>query len=609
MVPLRGKPLLQHQIELCHRHEFDHIVILAHHRYERIVEYFGDGRGFGVSLSYSIEAQPRGTAGALRDALSMLDERFIVLYGDTFVEVDLRKVWDRHAVSGAAGTILLHPNDHPQDSDLVDVNDKGDVVSIFPYPHPPGRKIRNLVNAALYVLDRSEIADVTPSNGSADIAKHMFPAMLNAGRRLQAYVTPEYIKDMGTPARLDKVASDIERGVVERLSSRNLRSAVFLDRDGTLIKEVGHLDSTEKIELLPGVADAVRCLNREGLLAVVTTNQPVVARGEISLGQLSQIHAELETRLGAEGCYLDRIYFCPHHPDKGFPGEVVELKRHCDCRKPAAGLIDEACKDLYIDRRSSWMIGDSTSDIEAGRRAGVRTILVRSGYGGSDAKYPARPDYIFADLAEAVNWITSGYREMFRRVTEMAVKITSHARVVVVGGTSDSGREAVAQILKDVIAEEGRVAHIVPFESWLTLNDDLQRSVASDLQSEARVAMRDILGVAASTARQRLRHGAYDPVTRRRMPRPIEQSVGSRDVLVVVGYPLLVQELTYPEIGISRVLVRKRPNTVGQGSSEKRASVYARMCEDVAVEAGVSNPSIPHAGCDEVVGADFVLEC
>src|SRR5205814_5343742 len=252
-----------------------------------------------------------------------------LLYGDTFLDVDLRRLWHAHDMHGADATLFLHPNDHPHDSDVVSLDATGTVREIHPYPHPPGADFRNLVNAALYVMEREGLERYASAEAPSDIAKHMFPAMLAAGRRLHGHVSPEYIKDVGTPQRLDKVERDIDAGVVERLSSRDLRAAGFLDRDGTINREVEHLRDVEQIELLPGAADAIRRLNQAGRLAVVVTNQPVLARGDVTSEGLERIHARLETRLGEGGAYLDGVYVCPHHPERGFPGEVPSLKIEC----------------------------------------------------------------------------------------------------------------------------------------------------------------------------------------------------------------------------------------------------------------------------------------
>ena len=135
------------------------------------------------------------------------------------------------------------------------------------------------------------------------------------------------------------------------------------------------------------------------------TNQPVIARGEATVATLADIHHKLEWELGKAGAYLDALYYCPHHPDAGFPGEVAALKIACDCRKPATGLIDAACRDFAIDRAASWMVGDSTRDVELARRAGLASVLVRTGNGGDDGRYEARADHVVADIAAAAELI------------------------------------------------------------------------------------------------------------------------------------------------------------------------------------------------------------
>lgn len=163
------------------------------------------------------------------------------------------------------------------------------------------------------------------------------------------------------------------------MTGRNLRNrqrAVFLDRDGTINRYVGFLRDIEEFELIPGAADAVRRINASGYLAVVVTNQPVIARGELSYAGLEEIHNKMETFLGLEGAYLDGIYFCPHHPHGGYEGEVKELKFDCGCRKPKPGMLLKAAADFNIDMGSSWMVGDGENDIQAGQAAGCRTALL-----------------------------------------------------------------------------------------------------------------------------------------------------------------------------------------------------------------------------------------
>lgn len=542
MVPVLGKPLLHHQIELCRKHGFTDIALLVQHRHQKISEYFRDGSAFGVTLKYSIEDEPRGTAGALRDALPILGERFLVLYGDTFIDVNLRNFWDAHSASGCAGALFLHPNDHPHDSDLVVIDAASAILSILPYPHPPGLEARNLVNAGLYVLDRAGLEDVTPAEGKADIAKHMFPCMLELGRPLHGYVSCEYIKDMGTPERLDKVERDFIAGLPERLSGRQLRSAVFLDRDGTINREVNHLKSPDQMALLPDAANAIRRLNRNGTLAVVITNQAVIARGDLSFEGLGRIHARLESLLGADGAFLDGIYFCPHHPDSGFPGEVVELKRTCTCRKPEPGLIDQACRDLKIGRQDSWMVGDTTSDVEAGRRAGIRTVLLRTGHAGVDARHVVRPDYIAPDLVDAVDWILSGHAELSRRLASIAVQASRTPRLLLIGGLARAGKSYAAQVLKELLHTLGRKAHVISLDGWLKPQSERREGSGVRERYNLAAASATIADVARSSSRVVLHEPVYDRLARNADSQRIEHSVGPNDVLIVEGVPALLMD-------------------------------------------------------------------
>jgi histidinol-phosphate phosphatase family protein len=466
MAPIMGIPVLQHQIELCRRHGFIDIALLVHYQSDSIMDYFNNGEKYGVNLTYIVEKDARGTAGALRDALKYLDEQFIVLYADTYADVDLTRLWEFAVINQGDGVLLLHPNDHPSDSDLIEIDDNGKVVAIQPYPHPENIDYPNLVNAAMYVLKKSSLCNMIPTEGKYDLAKHTFVNMLAAGLRLQAYITPEYIKDMGTPSRLEQVERDLINGLPEKLSTRKYRTAVFLDRDGTLNREVSHLCHPEQLELLPGACEAVCSINRAGLLAVGITNQPVLARGEATWDDLRLIHARLDRLLGQGKAYLDRMYICPHHPDKGFIGEAPELKFKCACRKPETGLIDRAVQELDISRRKSWLIGDATSDILAGQRAGLRTILLRTGYAGRDCKYVVDPDYICDGLKDAVQWILNGHSLMIATLMPIAHGFRAE-RMILLGGAARTGKTLAAKVLSELLESMGRTVHIIPLDAWL----------------------------------------------------------------------------------------------------------------------------------------------
>lgn len=185
------------------------------------------------------------------------------------------------------------------------------------------------------------------------------------------------------------------------VSAKSVR-AVFLDRDGTIIRQVELLHKVSEVKLLPKAAQAIRRLNGLGYLVVVITNQPVVARGIIGEKEVDKIHAVLIKRLKKCGARLDAIYYCPHHPE----ANVKKYRIKCRCRKPNIGMILKAVKDFGIDLKKSFMIGDSTRDILAGNRAGLKVILVKTGHGGKDVwQFKSKPDFVVKDLTEAVKII------------------------------------------------------------------------------------------------------------------------------------------------------------------------------------------------------------
>jgi D,D-heptose 1,7-bisphosphate phosphatase len=540
MVPVAGRPVLEHQIDLCRRHGFDDIALLVHYEHAAIQDHFGDGAAFGVRLHYIVEADARGTAGAVADALPHMAARFLLLYGDVFFDVDLSALWRVHAARGARATLVLHPNDHPADSDLVELDGDGGVLRVLGYPHPPGQEVRNLVNAALYVFERDGLAQFVPGDRRTDIAKDMLPAMLRAGVPLHGHVTPEYLKDMGTPERLDKVARDIEFGLPEMLSGRAGRAAVFLDRDGTLNREVQHLRSRDQFELLDGVGGAIRRLNRAGRLSVVVTNQPVIARGEATRAEVDAVHARMDGLLGEQGAYIDAVYLCPHHPDGGFAGEVRALKIACACRKPGTGMIDAACADLRIARAASWMVGDLSSDMEAGRLAGLRTILVSTGHAGTDDKHVLQPDYTVPDLAAAVGWILDGHAAAIASWMPLLDAARGAQRLVLVGGTARSGKSSGAQVLKELVELRGRRAHVISLDSFLHPSEHRLEGEGVLARYDMARACDELLGVAAATTRTRLAVDVYHRGTRRMLGRRRELSIGAQDMLIVEGVPALL---------------------------------------------------------------------
>lgn len=386
MIKIAGKPVLEHEIECLREQGFTDLIITVSHLGKIIMDYFGDGSRFGVQIQYFNEETPLGNAGALFKLRDCLKEDFLLLNADSVFDVDFNRFVEFHREHGGFVTLFTHPNSHPYDSGLLIADKNGAVEQWLTKEDPRPQWYRNRVNAGLHVmnpvaLDRTGIDPETVGkeiNGKilkVDLDRQVLKPLCGSGKMF-CYDSPEYVKDMGTPDRYEVVCRDFAAGRVKAKNLKQKQKAIFLDRDGTINKYVGFLRNIDDFELLPNVAEAIRTINESGYLAIVVTNQPVIARGEVTLAELQQIHNKMETLLGAEGAYLDGIYYCPHHPHKGYEGEIPELKIDCDCRKPKPGMLLKAAEDFNIDLSQSWMIGDGENDILAGGAAGCKTVLL-----------------------------------------------------------------------------------------------------------------------------------------------------------------------------------------------------------------------------------------
>ena len=392
MINICGKPILEHQIDNLKACGLTDIILVIGYLGEKIKDYFGDGSRFGVCIEYFIEDHPLGTAGALFK-MPQLTEDFLLLCGDVIIDVDFNRFIAFHREKKAWASLVAHPNGHPYDSSLLVTEIEApkmaggmpvDTHQVICWMAKEDERLyyKNRVNAGIELIS-PELLKETMKNfvprhpetpDKIDLDRDVLKTNIGSGR-IYAYDTPEYVKDMGTPDRFFEVENDIKTGKVHAHNLKNRQKAIFLDRDGTINKMVGFITKPEQFELLPGVAKAIKAINKSGYLAIVITNQPVIARGDCTFEQLQTIHNKMETELGKEGAFVDAIYVCPHHTDKGFSGERPEYKCDCDCRKPKPGLLLQAAKDFNIDLSQSYMIGDSDGDVKAGENAGVKEAI------------------------------------------------------------------------------------------------------------------------------------------------------------------------------------------------------------------------------------------
>lgn len=382
MIKIEGKPVLEHEIECLRNQGFNDIILTVSHLGNIITDYFGDGSGispatnktFGVNIEYYFEREPLGNAGALFKIKDKLTEDFLLLNADAMFDVDFNRFVNQHRRKGGLVTLFTHPNSHPYDSGLIIADERGAVQQWLAKEDVRPEYYKNRVNAGLHVIS-PQVLYVDIKTPKIDLDRQLLKPLAGSGKMF-VYDSSEYVKDMGTPERYHIVCQDFATGKVKARNLQNKQRAVFLDRDGTINKYVGFLCKIDDFELIEGVAEAIRTINELGYLVIVVTNQSVIARGDVSVEELQEIHNKMEVLLGKKGAYIDGIYYCPHHPHKGYEGERPEFKIDCECRKPKSGMLMKAAEDFNIDLTQSWMVGDGENDIKAGIAAGCRTALI-----------------------------------------------------------------------------------------------------------------------------------------------------------------------------------------------------------------------------------------
>lgn len=407
MIDICGKPLLERQMEWLISQNIKEVTLIIGHLGEKIVEYFENGEKVGISIKYIIENEPLGTAGGLYYTRTEEQCPILLINGDLMLDVDIEKMYDFHKNNQADITLLTHPNNHPYDSALIETNDYGRILRWI-NKEDPREDYKNRVNAGVHLIEQNvlDFMNTMMSPKKLDLDRDILKP--NIGNyKIYAYDTPEYVKDIGTPERYHSVCLDYMKGLIKRKNLSNKQKAIFLDRDGTINKLKGFITTPDEIELIEGSAKAIALINQSGYLAIVITNQPVIARGDCSFEDLEQIHKRLQRLLGEEHAYLDDVFICPHHTDKGYEGERPEYKIDCECRKPKPGLLYQAMVKYNVNIEESFMIGDSKSDIEAGRNAGCRTGYVISKEAANQAKINA--DIIGDNLNEIVGRILNDY--------------------------------------------------------------------------------------------------------------------------------------------------------------------------------------------------------
>lgn len=408
MVQLDGKPLLLHAIDSLKRNGVDEVFISVGFLYQTIIDYFGNGEKFGIKINYIIEDKPLGSGGALYYLKNKLTDDFIVCMGDALFDIDVSRMLKFHKKNNAIATLLVHPNCHPYDSDLVIVDENNKIIKIDKKGTERNYFYKNNVNAGFFIINPSALYFFDKPK-VVSMENDFIKKLIEDGKKVVAYKSSEYIKDVGTPERYFAGLHDLQRGIVQKKCLRNKQKAIFFDRDGTLNKYCGFVRCPEDLVLVDDAVEALKLVNESQYLAIIISNQPVIARGECTFEEVENIFNKLESELGHKGVYVDGRYYCPHHPHKGYAGEVESLKINCNCRKPKIGLIEQAAKDFNLNVHDCVVIGDSNVDVQTALNAGIPSIRVPSKL---EEEQKIKATYDAKNLVDAVKYFFKSRREL-----------------------------------------------------------------------------------------------------------------------------------------------------------------------------------------------------
>lgn len=318
-----------------------------------------------------------GTAGCLTKLNNKsLADHILIIFGDLLFKIDFKKYFKFHLKNRSDLTILSHPSDHLLDSDIIDVDDNNKIKKIFFKPHKKKILTNNLTMAGIFLLKKKLLNEI-PKKKKLDFSKFFIKKLIKSNKKVFSFYTREYCKDFGTPNRLKKIRQDYNKSYLNYYFSKNKIPAIFLDRDGVLNKDLGPYKYSNPLNFLDNSLKALKKLRNSKYLIVLISNQSGVAKGFLTLNQLKNSFKNYQMTLAKKNFYFDKIYFCPHHPMKGFKGENLKYKIKCKCRKPKPGMLLKASEDLNIDLKNSYFIGDNYTDYQAANKAKVIPILVK----------------------------------------------------------------------------------------------------------------------------------------------------------------------------------------------------------------------------------------
>ncbi|WP_032527157.1 HAD-IIIA family hydrolase [Prochlorococcus marinus] len=388
LIKLNGKPLIDYTFEKLAKYGIKQIFIISNEGNKEIENHcLKVCSKLNIKLNVLTEVKLKGNFGGILENTINLPEEFIVVYPDLIWDCNLEKIYHQHLKSQSLVTLVVRRTEHPEDSDTVKLCPLFNVKTLF----SKVTRSKNITYekndlfgaTGIYIMNKKYLLNSMNLKFDSDeidlfesIEKNQEKSIVN----ISGYVTSEYIRDCGTPERFKKVSNEI---ISKKIYSRNYERAqkiLFLDRDGTLIRNDKkiYITSPEEVFLNEAILDIYKKYTSEGFLPVVVTNQPQIAHGKLSLNTLDRIHCKIQDLLTARN--LEKIFqflICPHHPHAGYKEEIPFLKFTCECRKPEIGMFNFLEKKFTIDRDQSLMIGDSKADEGFANNCGLRYLDVK----------------------------------------------------------------------------------------------------------------------------------------------------------------------------------------------------------------------------------------
>lgn len=421
LVEVEGKPFFDYSLKLLMHHGFKKFLFLIGYRAEMIEDYYGDGSSLGISITYCYDGKELlGTGGAVRRAYDLLEDDFLLMYGDSFMDIDYEETLYRYFEGKSRGmhalmTVLKNGNRFDKSNVIMDGNeiklyDKMNTVPEMDYIDYGVCAYEKSLFTDEYLKDMVDIPSDGETNDAGmvnvkfDIA--LIQNRLSIEKKIAAHIVTKRFYEIGSPESLKEFREYVRRRFNES------HPAVFLDRDGVLNEivfndDIEQMDSPQKPEqfkVLPGAADAIRKIKEKGYYVFLATNQPGAAKGKCKLKTLYDINTGFCEWLSGQGTDIDGVFMCPHYPKMSPQTKEGFLIKTCDCRKPKPGLILKPGDIYNIDYESSYMIGDSFTDIVAGQAAGVKTIFIGELKCDACKKLcDIEPDCIVHDVSEAAD--------------------------------------------------------------------------------------------------------------------------------------------------------------------------------------------------------------